>query len=147
MNTLNPKHIQHENVYDHFAERQGDGHFDRYNPDMQSFVNRVWNKQLGVVAAMSHSGIGGDVTNGFVQFVANNPVMFLNLIAWLSDVRDALPRAAQPSIEIRSKTIPKGVYAGPDGHTHYLTVMLRSPRFKNKADANRWWGLLVQSYN
>lgn len=147
MRTLNPKHPAHENVYGHFAGRQENGHFDRYNPDMQSFINRVWNRNLGVVAAMSHSGIGGDVTNGFVQFVANDPQMFLNLVAWLSDVRDALPRADQPSIEVRSKTIPNGIYGGPEESTHHLTVMMRSPRFKNKADANRWWGVLVQSYN
>lgn len=147
MKTLNPKHLEHEHVYGHFADRQENGHFDRYNPDMQSFINRVWNQNLGVVAAMSHSGIGGDVSNGFVQFVANDPSMFLGLIAWLTDVRDVLPRVDQPSIEVRSKTVPHGFPKDVVDATHHLTVMFRSPRFKSKSDANRWWTNLVQSYN
>lgn len=147
MTTLTPRDPAHEAIYYHFVERQDNGQFDRYNPDMQSFVNRVWNKNLGTVAAMSHSGIGGDVTNGFVQFVTNDPIMFMKLIEFLTEVRDVLPRSDQPSIEIRSKTTPNGIELGDSDATHYLTVMMRSPRFKNKNDANRWWAQLVQSYN
>jgi len=143
MTTLNPIHVEHEKVYNHFVDRQENGQFDRYNTDMQSFINRVWNKNMGVVAAMSHSGIGADVSNGFVQFVTDNPSMMVRLIAWLSDVRDRLPRKDQPTVEIRSKTTPTGITVG----THYLTVMFRTPRFKSKEDGNQWWSKLVQSYN
>lgn len=147
MKTLTPKHIAHENIYEHFAERQGNGHFDRYNADMQSFINRVWNKNLGVVAAMSHSGIGADLANGFVQFVANSPTMFLDLIEWLNEVKESLPRKDQPVIEIRGKSIPKAAEKGADESTHHLTVMFRTPRFFSKDQANGWWSNLVQSYN
>ncbi|ABY63251.1 hypothetical protein ST201phi2-1p428 [Pseudomonas phage 201phi2-1] len=143
MKTLNPIHADHEKVYNHFVDRQENGQFDRYNADMQSFINRVWNKNLGVVAAMSHSGIGADVSNGFVQFVADNPSMMVRLIGWLTEVRDALPKLQQPTVEIRSKTTPNHI----DDATHYLTVMFRTPRFKTKDDANTWWSKLVQSYN
>lgn len=147
MQVLTPINIEHEAIYGHFVDRQDSGHFDRYNPDMQSFINRAWNKNLGVVAAMSHSGIGADVSNGFVQFVADNPSMMVRLISWLSEVRDKMSKSNQPTIEIRSKSIPKGVYAGSNDATHYLTVMFRTPRFKTKSEANRWWGSLAQSYN
>lgn len=149
MSTLNPIRVEHEAIYGYFVDRQENGQFDRYNPDMQSFINRVWNKNLGVVAAMSHSGIGSDLTNGFVQFVTDNPSMMVRLQAWLSDVRDAMPRKDQPTIEIRSKTVPKNVLPTDTTNpfTHYLTVMLRSPRFHSKDQANTWWSNLVQSYN
>ncbi len=147
MITLNPIQVEHENIYGYFVDRQENGHFDRYSPDMQSFINRVWNNNLGTVAAMSHSGIGGDVTNGFVQFVTDNPTMMVKLISWLNDIREALPRKSQPVIEIRGKSIPNGVDPGNNGGTHYLTVMFRSPRFRSKDHANQWWSDLVQSYN
>lgn len=129
-----------DNLYLYFVDRQDNGQFDRYNLDMQTFINHIWNKNLGVTVAMSHSGIGSDTTNGFIQFICDNPMMQLRLLARLTELRDAMPRAEQPVIEIRSKSTPSVKNPEwPEDITHYITVMLRTPRFRNKSEASAWW--------
>ncbi len=135
------KQVEHEHVFNHFAGRQEEGRFDRTNPDILTFINHVWNRNLGSVAALSHCGIGESVTNGFVQFITDDPIMQHDLSVFLTQVRDALPREDQPSIEIRSKTLPHE-FKG-DKVTHFMTVMMRSPRFKSRNEGNRWWERLA----
>lgn len=153
MNTLptvaiNCKHVAHEALYDHFAKKQDDGRWDKYNKDMLTFVNYLWNRNLGSVVAMSHSGIGEDVSNGFIQFICDHPVMMNDLISELSTVRDITSRASQPTIEIRSKSLPRDVEI--PGMQSHITVMFRSPRFRSRTEASIWWATLAdkvsQSY-
>lgn len=142
--TVNVSNPEQEPIYGYFTDRQDGGHFDRYPPDLQTFANHIWNKNLGVAVAMSHSGIGEDVTNGFIQFICNDPMMQVRLLSYLTDVRDSFKRNDQPSIEIRSKSVPN--VKNPvwyDGVTHYITVMFRTPRFRSKSHANQWWSMLA----
>ena len=146
--TINCKNIAHEALYDHFEKKQDEGRWDKYNADMLTFVNYLWNRQMGSVVAMSHSGIGEDVSNGFIQFICDHPVMLNNLISELSTVRDITPRTVQPTIEIRSKSLPRDVDI-PGIHSH-ITVMFRTPRFRTRTEASGWWstlaGKVTQSY-
>lgn len=139
--TIDSSNIKHEVIYDHFAERQDKGQFDKYNKDMLTFINRIWNANMGVVTAMSHSGIGADVTNGFIQFVCDDPMQFHKLVCSLTQLRDCIPRNEQPTVEIRSKSIPREMTV--DGFDNYVTAMFRTPKFKNLAHANRWWTALA----
>jgi hypothetical protein len=145
---VNCKNLSHEALYDHFATKQDGGRWDKYNTDMLTFVNYIWNRNLGSVVAMSHSGIGEDVSNGFIQFICDNPFMMNDLLSELSTVRDITSRASQPTIEIRSKSLPREIEIS--GKISHITVMFRSPRFRNRAEASVWWKALAakvtQSY-
>lgn len=137
--------VAQEPIYEYYVERQDSGQFDRYNADMQTFINYLWNRNLGVTVAMSHSGIGADVTNGFIQLICDNPIMQLRLQAVLTELRDQLPRDDQPTIEIRSKSVPRvDKPEWSEDITHYITVMLRTPRFRTKTQANEWWSKLAE---
>ena len=146
--TLNCKNVTHEAIYDHFAKKQDEGRWDKYNADMLTFVNYLWNRQMGSVVAMSHSGIGEDVSNGFIQFICDHPAMLNDLISELSTVRDITPRLVQPTIEIRSKSLPREIDI-PGKHSH-IVVMFRTPRFRTRSEASGWWATLAskvtQSY-
>lgn len=140
--TLNCKNIQHEPVFEYFTKKQDEGRWDRYNADMLTFINYIWNRNMGSVVAMSHCGIGEDVTNGFVQFICDHPVMLNELISELSTVRDITSRASQPTIEIRSKSLPRDLEV-KDKHS-YVTVMFRTPRFRSRNEASKWWSELAE---
>lgn len=135
-----------EPLYLYFVERQENGQFDRYNDDMQTFINRIWNRDLGVTVAMSQSGIGASVTNGFVQFLCDGPVMQTRLINYLTEVRESFTRDDQPVIEVRTKSVPRNVNGDwSKDITHYITIMFRTPRFRNLNVAKEWWGKLTNN--
>lgn len=143
--TANASMPEQEPIYFYYLERQDKGQFDRYNPDMQTFANHIWNKRLGVAVAMSHSGIGADITNGFMQFICNDPMMQTRLIVKLTEIRDSFPRDSQPVIEIRSKSVP--TVKDPEWYDDigaFITIMFRTPRFNSKAQANDWWASLAR---
>lgn len=147
MKTLTPRDIEHENIYQHYATREDDGRFSKSDPHMRAFTKKIWDMDLGTTVAMSHSGHGLEVRKGYLQVIADNPMMFLKLVTWLSDIRDRLPAKDKPVVEVRSKAIPKVVYAGVGDNTQHLVVMFHTPSFKDRVSANRWWSNLVQSYN
>lgn len=145
---LTSKHIDHEPVYSHFYQKVATGRFDNVHKDMQSLILHVVDKRLGCPVATSFSGIGAEITNGFVQFIVDNPVQFHDLNIFLVEIMDMFDQKERPCINIRSKTLPKEFTNADD--KQFITVMFRSPKFRNRVHVNEWWATLaknVQSYS
>lgn len=145
---LTSKHMAHEPVYRHFTDKLDNGRFDRLHPDMQVLVDHVTSARLGCPVASSFSGIGADITNGFVQFIVDNPVQFHDLNIFLVEIMDRFEQRQRPCINIRSKSLPKELTTDTD--KQFITVMFRSPKFHDRKHANAWWTKLsdiVQSYS
>lgn len=145
---LEPKHLAFEAVYEHYHAKVENGRFAANKAYVQILLNHVLDRNLGCPVASSYTGIGGDITNGFVQFIVDNPYMFTELNCWLVNVMDRFTQCDRPSINIRSKTLPKEFIT--DNDKQYITVMLRTPKFRDMKHANSWWeklALIVQSYS
>lgn len=144
---LTSKHLAHEPVFAYFMDKFESGRFGTNNPHMKTLMDYVVNRQLGVPVASSYSGIGEDLTNGFIQFIVDNPVQFHDLNIFLVELMDSFEQRERPCINIRSKTLPREFVTDDD--KQYITVMFRSPKFRNRQHAKEWWETLgkhVQSY-
>lgn len=146
--TMEPKHIAFTDVYKHYLDKVDNGRFSGNPPEIRTLIDYVMNHSLGCPIASSYTGIGSQITNGFVQFVVNNPVRFSELSCWLVDVLNHFNDGERPVVTIRTKNIPKE-YATPQYNQH-IVVMFRTPKFRDRRHANQWWTKLekiVQSYS
>lgn len=145
---VSPKHLSHEPIFNHFVGKYEDDRFKNTSQDVKDLMEYVVNKDLGCPVAASYSGIGSDVSNGFVQFICDNPFQFLELNTYLVEIMDMFPQKDRPCINIRSKSLPPELETDYD--KQFITVMFRTPKFRNRDHARQWWGSLshnVQSYS
>lgn len=146
--TMHPKHFVFDEVYEHYLDKVDNGRFTKNPEDMRIFMDHVMNSILGCPVASSFTGIGADITNGFVQFVVDNPYKFTELNCMLVDIMDRFASGDRPTINIRSKTLPKEFIS--EQYKQFIVVAFRSPPFKDRKHAEHWWAKLakiVQSYS
>lgn len=144
---LTSKDLAHEPVFRHYIGKLESGRFDSNNPNMKTLIDHVIRYDLGCPVASSYTGIGADLTNGFIQFIVDNPVQFHNLNVFLVELMDRFEQRERPCINIRSKSLPAQFVTDTD--KQYITVMFRSPKFRDRTHAKVWWETLakhVQSY-
>jgi hypothetical protein len=140
--------MAHEPVYRHFLDKLDTGRFSSLHKDVQTLVDFVLDERLGCPVASSYSGIGADITNGFVQFIVDNPVQFHDLTIALVEIMDRFEQRERPCINVRSKSLPREFVTPRD--QQFITIMFRTPKLRDRKHAEAWWAKLaghVQSYS
>lgn len=146
--TMYPKHFVFDEVYTHYLDKIDNGRFTNNPENMRIFMDCVMNRNLGCPVASSFTGIGADITNGFVQFIVDNPYKFTDLNCWLVEVMDHFASGDRPTINVRSKTLPKEFIS--EQYSQFIVVAFRTPPLRDRKHAEQWWAKLariVQSYS
>lgn len=147
-NIMEPKHLAFNEVYKHYLDKIDNGRFSGNSIEIKTLIDFVLNRQLGCPIASSYTGIGADITNGFVQFVVNSPVRFSELSCLLIDIQNHFSDGSRPTVTIRTKSLPTQFKTV--NYNQHMVIMFRTPKLRNRDHACLWWGKLaqiVQSYS